>query len=283
MRTVLAGALAATRRCSLGLALLIALGLAGCGGGKSSAEPAVESAADTSVAPSGEAKGLTYIALGDSWIQGAHCNGCRTFPQTHAEALSELLGKPVTLQNLAGDYQPYFETPGGGGSTGLRKALQTDDGFREAVAAGDIIVISTGPNDFGRIGEAIENGTCGGADDTACVAELDRRWHRDFDAILSEIEELRAGQPTAIRLVNIANEFNDPSLRPATLRGWEASFETLAQAMCDNAKKHDVVCIDTRPVLNGPDFEQPALVDSQESMDAVAELLAQTGIPELEG
>ena len=27
--------------------------------------------------------------------------------------------------------------------------------------------------------------------------------------------------------------------------------------MCDNAKKHDVVCIDTRPVLNGPDFEQP--------------------------
>jgi hypothetical protein len=52
--------------------------------------------------------------------------------------------------------------------------------------------------------------------------------------------------------------------------------------MCDNAKKHDVVCIDTRPVLNGSDFEQPPDVDAQESMDAVAELLAQTGTPELE-
>jgi GDSL-like Lipase/Acylhydrolase family len=278
----LTGAFAATRRCLLGVALLVALGLAGCGGEESSAEPDVESAADTSAASSGEAEGLTYLALGDSWIQGAHCNGCRTFPQTHAEALSELLGKPVTFQNLAGDNQPYFETPGGGGSTGLRKALQMDEVFRERVAGGDIIVISTGPNDLGRIGKAIENGTCGGADDTACVAELDRRWHRDFDAILSEIEELRAGQPTAIRLVSVPNEFNDPSFSPATLRGFEASFEALAQAMCDNAKKHDVVCIDTRPVLNGPDFEQPVAVDAQESMDAVAELLAQTGIPELE-
>lgn len=282
MRRFLAGAFAATRRCSLGVALLVALGPAGCGGAESSAEPDVESAADTSATPSGEADGLTYIALGDSWIQGAHCNGCRTFPQTDAEALSELLGKPVTFQNLAGDNQPYFETPGGGGSTGLRKALQTDEYFRERVAAADIIVISTGPNDFGRIGKAIENGTCGGADDTACVAELDRRWHRDFDAILSEIEELRTGQPTAIRLVSVPNEFNDPSFSPATRRGWEASFEALAQAMCDNAKKHDVVCIDTRPVLNGPDFEQPPDVDAQESMDAVAELLTQTGIPELE-
>lgn len=281
MRRFLAGAFAATRRCSLGVALLIALGLAGCGGGKSSAEPDVESAADTSGAPSGEAEGLSYIALGDSWIQGAHCNGCRTFPQTHSEALSELLGEPVTFQNLAGDYQPYFETPGGGGSTGLRKALQTDEVFRQKVAAGDIIVISTGPNDFGRIGKAIENGTCGGADDAACVAGLDRKWHRDFDAILSEIEELRNGQPTAIRLVSAANELSDPSSNPATHRGWEAAFEALAQAMCDNAKKHDVICVDPRPVLNGPDFEQP-VKDTQESQDAVAELLAQTGIPELE-
>jgi hypothetical protein len=269
-------------RASLWIALVMVFGLIGCGGEDSSSQPDGGSAADTAPAASVEPEGLTYVALGDSWIQGAHCNGCRTFAQTHAEALSESLGKPVTFQSLAGDYQPYFETPGGGGSTGLRKALQMDEVFRENVAAGDIIVISTGPNDFGRIGKAIEKGTCGGADDTACVAELDRRWHRDFDAILSEIEELRAGQPTAIRLVSVPNEFNDPSFSPATRRGWEAAFEALAQAMCDNAKKHDVVCIDTRLVLNGPDFEQPPDVDAQESMDAVAALLAETGVSELE-
>jgi hypothetical protein len=35
-------------------------------------------------------------------------------------------------------------------------------------------------------------------------------------------------------------------------------------------------------VLNGPDFEQPVNDSSQEAMDAVAELLVQTGLPELE-
>ena len=277
MATILAVALGIGRRGLVAIALLVAPVLAGCGGGGSSAERD-HGAGDTS----GETKGLTYVALGDSWPEGAHCNGCRTFPQTHAEALSDRLGEPVTFHNLSGQAQPYFETSGGGGSTGLRKALETDEAFRDEVAAGDIIVISTGPNDLERIGGAIEKGKCGGADDTACVAELGRTWHRDFDAILAEIEELRAGQPTAIRLVNAANAFNDPSFSQATLRGWDASYEALTRAMCDNANKHDVVCVDVRPVLNGPDFEQPVNDSSQESMDAVAELLVQTGVPELE-
>ena len=44
---------------------------------------------------------------------------------------------------------------------------------------------------------------------------------------------------------------------------------------------HDVVCVDVRPVLNGPDFEQPVNDSSQESMDAVAELLTVTTCGEL--
>lgn len=277
MGKVRSAAFAAARRGSVAIALAMALGLASCGGEGASGG----SAADTSPAVSVKPEGLTYVALGDSWPEGAHCNGCRTFPQTHAEMLSDVLGEPVTLHNLAGQAQPYFDTSGGGGSTGLLRALRTDEAFREKVATGDVIVISTGPND-GNVGAAIEKGKCGGPDDTACVIEVDRRWHRDFDAILGEIEELRAGQPTAIRLVNAANAFADPSFSRAALRGWEAYFEALTRAMCDNAKKHDAVCVDVRPVLNGPDFEQPVDDSSQESMDAVAELLVQTGVPELE-
>ena len=52
--------------------------------------------------------------------------------------------------------------------------------------------------------------------------------------------------------------------------------------MCDNAEEHDVVCVDVRPVLNGPDFEQPVNDSSQESMDAVADLLVEPGASELE-
>jgi hypothetical protein len=280
MTRFLAGASAASRRGAVGIALLVALGLAGCGAEDSSSEPDPDSAGGTSSTALGEAESFTYVALGDSWPEGAHCNGCRTFPKIHAEGLSDVLGERVWLYNLAGSAQPYFDTPTGGGSAGLLKALRTDEGFRDEVGSGDVIMISTGPNDI-DIGE-IENGPCGGKNDTACVAELDRGWHRDFDAILEEIEGLRAGRPTAIRLVNAINAFNDPSFSPATRRGWEAVFEALTEAMCDNAEKHDVVCVDVRPVLNGPDFEQPVNDSSQEAMDAVAELLVQTGIPELE-
>ena len=97
MRRFLAAAFAASRQGALGIALLIALGLAGCGGGDSSSEPAGDSVGETSPSTTGKAETLKYIALGDSWSEGAHCNGCRTSPQTHAEALSELLGERVWL------------------------------------------------------------------------------------------------------------------------------------------------------------------------------------------
>jgi hypothetical protein len=265
----------------LGIALVLAVGLSGCGGEDSLPHANGDSTPATTSEASAQPEGLVYVALGDSWPEGAHCNGCRTFPETHAEALSSVVGEPVALHNLAGQAQPYFDSPGGGGTTGLRKALETDEAFREEVAAGDIIVISTGPNDGGDVFDVIQSGKCGGADDTSCVTKLDRNWHRDFDAILAEIEELRAGKPTAVRLVNAANAFNDPSFSPAALRGYEAYFEALTDAMCDNAKKHDAVCVDVRPVLNGPDFEQPVDDSSQESMDAVAALLTETGVPEL--
>jgi hypothetical protein len=262
--------------------LVLALGSAACAGGNGgTAEPATENGSSPAPDSSAAAKGVTYVSLGDSWPEGAHCNGCRTFPQTHAAALAKALGKPVELVDLAGQAQPYFDTPGGGGSAGLLKAIRTDASFREKVATGDVIVIATGPNDGGDMFERITAGTCG-KDNTACVAPLARTWKREFDQILDEVEALRQGQPTAIRLVNAANAFNDPSSSAATLRGFEAYFDALTNALCDNAEAHDVICVDVRPVLNGPGFEQPVDDSSQDSMDAVAELLTKTGVPELE-
>ena len=264
--------------------LVLALGAAACAADGGSAETTTPTGSTT--AATGEStpapQGFNYVSLGDSWPEGAHCNGCRTFPQIHAEALEETLGEPVKLIALAGQAQPHFDRPGSGGSAGLLEALRTDESFREKVATGDIIVIATGPNDGGEIFEQITDGRCGGKDDTACVAPRARTWKREFDAILDEIEETRQGRPTAIRLVNAANAFNDPSRSAATLRGFDAYFEALTVALCDNAEAHDVVCVDVRPVLNGPHFGQPVNDSSQESMDAVAELLLQSGVPELE-
>jgi hypothetical protein len=52
-------------------------------------------------------------------------------------------------------------------------------------------------------------------------------------------------------------------------------------ALCDTADEHDVICVDVRPALNGPDLDQPVNDSTQASMDEVARLLLQTGVPEL--
>ncbi|HET7236105.1 MAG TPA: alpha/beta fold hydrolase [Actinomycetota bacterium] len=271
------------------LLLALVLGAAACtSDGGTDATPPTETAgasseatgatnAESSPAP----EGLVLVSLGDSWPEGAHCNECRTFPQTYAKGLADELGEPVTLVDLAGQAQPSFDTPGKGGSAGLLEAIRTDEPFREQVASGDIIVIATGANDFGAQFEAIQGGTCGGDDGTACVDEIGRTWDREFDAILEEIEALRAGEPTAIRLVNAANAFLDPSFTPEQARGFAALFEALTQAVCDNAEAHGATCVDVRPALNGPNLDRPVNDSSQESMDAVAELLLETGLSEL--
>ena len=266
-------------RLTLILALLALLG-AGCAGDGSATRPTAPLGTSPSSSLPGD-EGAVYVALGDSWPEGAHCDGCRPFPQIHAEALEKTLGEPVTFVNLAGQAQPSFDTPGKGGSAGLLDALRSDEWFREMVASGDIIVIATGANDGGEVYERIVNGTCGGQHDAACVAPLARKWMREFDAILNEVEALRNGHPTAIRLVNAANAFAEPSSSAETLRGFEAYFEALTAAICENAAAHDAVCVDVRPVLNGASFKQPVNDSSPRSMNAVAELLVATGVPEL--
>lgn len=257
---------------------LVASALVACSPGAGEEHASVQ----PSVVPSeGENVGLVYVSLGDSWPEGAHCDGCRTFPQLHAEALEQLLGRPITFKDLAGQAQPFFDSLGGG-SASLLEAIRADDAYREEVATGDIIVIATGPNDGGEVFEAIQDGTCGGKDDTACVSELAQMWEREFAAILDEITTLREEQPTAIRLVNAADAFTDSSSSREAARGFAAYFEALTQALCNNAEAHDALCVDVRPVLNGPDFEQPVNDSSQKAMDAVAGLLVKTGVPELE-
>ena len=270
-------------------ALVLVLGATACtgNGGTSDGDDArLDPPTGTSSAtsdPSPAPEGLVYVSLGDSWAEGAHCNGCRTFPQIHAEALEETLGEPVTFVDLAGQAQPFFNTPGGSGSAGLLQALRTEESFREEVAKGDIIMIETGSNDGGEIFEPIMDGRCGG-----------KARHRVRRTTGRQVEARVRRDPRRDRRSSGHAADGDPpgelrrtpssTPRPvaATLRGFAAFFEELTVALCDAAEAHDAVCVDVRPVLNGPDFEQPLNDGTQEAMDAVAQLLLQAGLPELE-
>lgn len=258
--------------------LTIGLLVVGCGG---STESEKRAATTGSSSPA-----LTYLALGDSWPEGAHCGGCRTFAGLYADGLSAQTGRKIRFEDLTGQAQPYFEELGGG-SASLLRALRSDSATRRVVAEADVIMIATGPNELDAALEPAKAGTCGGEDDMACFRNQRRMWEKNFDAILDEIEVLRAGKPTAVRLVSAANAFvSEPSMAEglpkdfATTKG-ALIFKNLNDALCTNAAKHDAVCVDVRPVLNGRTLDQAVDENSSESMRAVARALLAAKVPEL--
>lgn len=271
-------------------AVIVALLLASCAGDGQGATPSPTdapppSASVASDAPqptATDAAGLTVVSLGDSWPEGAHCGGCLTFAGLYADGLSELTGESVDFVHLAGD--------DGTDSTVMLANVRANEPTREALAQADVVVIATGPNEMMTIEDPIRLGVCGGGDEADCIRELGGTWAGNFEAIVAELLEIRAGQPTAIRLVNAANPFisapdmlevfnQDPEF--AITRGG-LIFELLTQAVCDAADAHGAVCVDVRPIVNGPDMEQPGDENAPEVMQAIADALVEVGLSELD-
>lgn len=255
------------RRFVVVLALLL---VTGCSGPPPAASP--------SDSPQAADEKLTLLAFGDSWPFGAHCNGCVPFPQLYADGLEEQTGEEIEFLNLVTN----------GGTTGtLRDSITQDSAYRDAVKQAEIIIISTGANDMEVAAPAWESGQCGGADGLDCFRDVAETWTENFDAMLTEIDSLRAGEPTAIRVIGNSNEFlYEPGLieyfgPEFGLTGGATITAMHNDAACTAAQDHGAQCLDLRPVLNGPSLDQPRDVNSQDSMQAVADALLATGLPEL--
>jgi hypothetical protein len=247
-----------------------------------------ESAQSTSSTSGVQTSAVSSAALGDSWPAGGHCGGCRTFMGRFADGLGALTGSGVQFvdrtQAVSGRHARRGQTSGS-----LLHDLRGDRELRRDVAGGDVIAIHTGLNDVddGAL-DAFVAGTCGGVDGLECVRVLGQAWRANFDAILTEIEGLRAGRPTAIRLVAAEEVFiSDPDvvaqygLAFGRTTG-TAIIDQLDSAMCDAAAVHHAVCVDVRSLLNGPSMDQPADGEnSPETHQAIADLLLSHGLGEL--
>lgn len=238
-----------------------------------------------SEAPSGAANDLVVVSLGDSWPAGGHCDGCRTYAGRYADDLAATSGRHVEFIDLARSVVP--ETKRGATADSLLVDLREREAIREAVATGDIILVSVGLNtlDEGAL-DAYLAGTCGGADGADCFRMLGPRWRTAFGGILDEIEILRGDRPTAIRLVTAQNVFLDPSF--AADFGPDFAMDQgalvvglLADAMCESGAAHHVPCIDVRPILNGPTLDRAVDENSDASHQAVADALIESGLDEL--
>lgn len=255
------------------VSLLIAL--AGCvaPGAPPSSAPAPAASVAASTQPA-----IDYVAFGDSWPYGAHCP-CTPFPVLIAEGLEAELGAPVGFVN---------RTTNGGTSADLLADFRSNESVRDDIGEAELIVVSTGANDLEPAFEAYGRGECGGADELDCFRAVAEEWRVNFDGMLAEIEELRAGKPTAVRILTNANEFlADPMLLRAFgpefgVGGGAAITAMHHDALCAAAAAHGATCIDLRPVLNGPDFSTPQNVNTHDAMQRVADAVIAAGLVELD-
>jgi hypothetical protein len=274
------------RTCLIVLSTICALVFTACGGSSSEAKSGAtlnSTSSSSSTAPG--VRAWNVVAFGDSWPEGAHCGGCRSFAELWADDLESLTSRQTNFTDFTGSLEPGVgesET-----SSSLLASLRTNETTRAATKTADIILVATGPNEIDQAYLPIKARTCGGADQLECIRGLGRLWSENFDAILTEIENLRSGKPTAIRLVDAANPFvSDAEINEgmpddfATTEG-AMIFDQLKRAMCAAATNHGAVCVDVRPILNGQTMDSPVDENSAASMRAVADALLATKLPEL--
>jgi lysophospholipase L1-like esterase len=216
--------------------------------------------------------------FGDSWPYGAHCNGCQPFPFLLDVAYAAITGLPIDFQN---------DTTNGGTAQELAAMMRTDPAIRGHVEDADIIVIAIGGNDLEPAFNSYKAGNCGGRDRLDCFRTVAATLRTAYDGMLTAIDGLRAGRPTAVRMVTTSNEFlSDQSL----IETLGADFGTTSgvtitqmdrDAQCEVAVRHHAVCVDLGAVLNGPDLMTPNDVNTQATMQQVADAIAASGLLEL--
>jgi hypothetical protein len=193
--------------------------------------------------------------FGDSWPYGAHCHGCQPFPFLLDVAYAAITGLPIAFQN---------DATNGGTAQELAATIRDDPAIRSYAA-----------------------GNCGGQDRLDCFRTVATTLRTAYDGMLAAIDGLRAGRPTAVRMVTTSNEFlSDQTL----IERFGADFGTTngvaitrmnRDVQCDVAVRHHAVCVDLGAALNGLDLTTPNDVNRQATMQQVADAIAASGLPEL--
>jgi lysophospholipase L1-like esterase len=190
---------------------------------------------------------LTYVALGDSLLFALEedCDSCTSAVVIYGKQVETDLGMPVEVHNLT--MHNGLKTPGllaylkDGVSIG-----RTAENARTAVAAADIVSITIGFNDS----------TLSDKDNLAAFVN---EYAATLDAILGEVDALRAGKPTMVRVTTIYNNgiAEKPELDPdgpgSGVNGWKPIVEAQNTAICDVAAKHKATCVDIYEPFNGKD------------------------------
>jgi lysophospholipase L1-like esterase len=253
---------------------------AGSGSSAGSSAPSTSPAAPASVSATQPAAGIVYLALGDSNVYGdpGDCGNCTTYPHLLAARLRSATGKTVRLIDASQHNKltssallSEIRTDNwneGGSAYPMRTRLSP----RAAIAAANLITITVGAN---MIPWYDDPDPCKHDYGTACVALIEKPVMTDLDHILGEIQKIRGGKPTAVRVTTFHNDLlKGPGYDPAifTTSGSDAFskaaiaqagttartfLETWSHDMCATAKTHGARCLDIYHLVGGPRGDHP--------------------------
>jgi len=228
-------------------ALVVIIGVSGCGSGSSASSSAPAT--------------WRVVSLGDSIpVGGDDCGHCKTYTDLFGAWIQKTTGHRVVVENLS---QHDNLT-----AARMAQELPQDSGRTQAVASADVVLLDIGFNDtpWNSIDDACDgdHGFFDGnpkASWTAllgpCLQSELHRYHANLDKILAEIDSLRAGKPTAVLLTTQYSDFGGPpghSCCPAIATKVAAQVKVgFNKVACEVARAHHARCVDLLHPFNGPD------------------------------
>ena len=151
---------------------------------------------------------------------------------------------------------------GPSGSNPLSRLANARPAPRKAIARADMITLGVGFNSLPWI-----TGECHKVFDAACRVAIITPFVADMDAILSEIDSLRGGRPTAVRVTTPFNDvvadgwdntaFYGPTVLaqgPTTVR---AFLDDMVARTCAVVRSHGAKCVNLYRAFNGPNGKKP--------------------------
>jgi lysophospholipase L1-like esterase len=221
---------------------------------------ASRSGTDGSPSPSAghESTGLAMVVIGDSLPYGrGDCGNCTAFPELYGTLIEESTGRNVEVSNLS--------THDGVNTHGLLARIRSENPMRAAVAAADVVVVSSGFNDAPW---SLDDDACDGPNGDVidwtrytveCIDAAAAEFGTAFNGVLAEVRSLRNEEPTALRVINGYNSWNGWSEAPP--EALEPSIlvqDAFARTTCEVAEEQGVLCADTYHAFNGADGSQPS-------------------------
>jgi GDSL-like Lipase/Acylhydrolase family len=209
---------------------------------------------------------VRLVVLGDSIASQTTCPGCSIFPDQVATKLGVALGARVQVNNLSWD----VTNPKAAEVADILTYVRNDSTARDALADADGVLINVAQNDlaYNRVDDP-----CGVAPDYPkirwedlthdCIDATLVEYRRDLNALLDEIDALREGRPTMLRVVTGYNsalgDLVDPTWNePAAIEPTTYNVSQMMDVQCDLASQHGGMCADAYSALNGADRQQSA-------------------------